>query len=63
VLRLIDNIFRFIQAGMEVSGPMGQMPARRGYQPTMGLEVSPVLAFAKSWNYLMLVIALTGRLP
>ena len=40
VLLLIDNIFRFIQAGMEVSGLMGQMPARLGYQPTMGTELS-----------------------
>jgi F-type H+-transporting ATPase subunit beta len=31
VLLLIDNIFRFIQAGMEVSGLMGQMPSRLGY--------------------------------
>ncbi|MDQ6813289.1 MAG: F0F1 ATP synthase subunit beta, partial [Bacteroidota bacterium] len=38
VLLLIDNIFRFIQAGMEVSGLMGQMPSRLGYQPTMGTE-------------------------
>ncbi len=40
VLLLIDNIFRFIQAGMEVSGLMGQMPARMGYQPTMGTELA-----------------------
>lgn len=40
VLLLIDNIFRFIQAGMEVSGLMGQMPARLGYQPTLGTELS-----------------------
>lgn len=40
VLLLVDNIFRFIQAGMEVSGLMGQMPARLGYQPTMGTELS-----------------------
>lgn len=40
VLLLIDNIFRFIQAGMEVSGLMGQLPARLGYQPTMGTELS-----------------------
>jgi F-type H+-transporting ATPase subunit beta len=42
VLLLIDNIFRFIQAGMEVSGLMGQMPSRLGYQPTMGTELSGV---------------------
>jgi F-type H+-transporting ATPase subunit beta len=40
VLLLIDNIFRFIQAGMEVSGLTGQMPSRQGYQPTMGTELS-----------------------
>ncbi len=40
VLLLIDNIFRFIQAGMEVSGLLGQMPSRMGYQPTMGTELA-----------------------
>jgi F-type H+/Na+-transporting ATPase subunit beta len=40
VLLLIDNIFRFIQAGMEVSGLMGQMPSRLGYQPTLGTELA-----------------------
>jgi F-type H+-transporting ATPase subunit beta len=40
VLLLIDNIFRFIQAGAEVSGLLGQMPSRLGYQPTMGTELA-----------------------
>jgi F-type H+/Na+-transporting ATPase subunit beta len=40
VLLLIDNIFRFIQAGAEVSGLMGHMPSRLGYQPTMGTELA-----------------------
>jgi F-type H+-transporting ATPase subunit beta len=40
VLLLIDNIFRFIQAGMEVSGMMGQMPSRLGYQPTMSSDLA-----------------------
>ncbi len=40
VLLLIDNIFRYIQAGSEISGLMGQMPSRLGYQPTMGTELS-----------------------
>ncbi|WP_017324536.1 F0F1 ATP synthase subunit beta [Synechococcus sp. PCC 7336] len=35
VLLLIDNIFRFIQAGQEVSGLMGRLPSRVGYQPTL----------------------------
>jgi len=40
VLLLIDNIFRFIQAGMEVSGLLGQMPSRLGYQPTLATELA-----------------------
>jgi F-type H+-transporting ATPase subunit beta len=40
VLLLVDNIFRFVQAGMEVSGLMGQMPSQLGYQPTMSTELS-----------------------
>lgn len=40
VLLLIDNIFRFIQAGSEVSGLIGQLPSRLGYQPTLGTELS-----------------------
>jgi F-type H+-transporting ATPase subunit beta len=40
VLLLIDNIFRFVQAGMEVSGLMGQLPSRLGYQPTLGTELA-----------------------
>jgi F-type H+-transporting ATPase subunit beta len=40
VLLLVDNIFRFIQAGSEISGLMGQMPSRLGYQPTMSTELS-----------------------
>lgn len=39
VLLLIDNIFRFIQAGAEISGLMGQVPSRLGYQPTMSTEL------------------------
>ncbi len=40
VLLLIDNIFRFIQAGSEVSGLMGHLPSRVGYQPTLGTELA-----------------------
>jgi len=40
ILLLIDNIFRFIQAGSEVSGLMGKMPSRVGYQPTLGTELA-----------------------
>ncbi|MEO0947829.1 MAG: F0F1 ATP synthase subunit beta, partial [Cyanobacteria bacterium J06641_5] len=40
VLLLIDNVFRFIQAGQEVSGLLGQLPSRVGYQPTLGTELA-----------------------
>ena len=40
VLLLIDNIFRFIQAGSEVSGLLGQLPSRVGYQPTLSTELA-----------------------
>ncbi len=40
ILLLIDNIFRFIQAGAEVSGLMGRLPSRVGYQPTMATELA-----------------------
>jgi F-type H+-transporting ATPase subunit beta len=42
VLLLIDNIFRFVQAGAEVSALMGQLPSRLGYQPTLGSELAAV---------------------
>ncbi|MBV7331647.1 F0F1 ATP synthase subunit beta [Chloroflexi bacterium TSY] len=40
VLLLVDNVFRFIQAGAEVSALMGQVPSRLGYQPTLGTELA-----------------------
>src|SRR5665648_795331 len=40
VLLLIDNIFRFVQAGAEVSGLLGELPSRVGYQPTMASEIA-----------------------
>ena len=40
VLLLIDNIFRFIQAGSEVSVSLGQIPSRVGYQPSLGTDIA-----------------------
>ena len=40
VLLLMDNVFRFVQAGSEVSGPLGRLPSRVGYQPTLATEVA-----------------------
>jgi len=40
VLLLIDNVFRFVQAGGEVSGLLGRLPSRVGYQPTLTTEIA-----------------------
>jgi F-type H+-transporting ATPase subunit beta len=40
VLLLIDNVYRLVQAGAEVSGLLGRLPSRVGYQPTLADEVS-----------------------
>ncbi|MGE4304948.1 MAG: F0F1 ATP synthase subunit beta [Novosphingobium sp.] len=40
VLLLMDNIFRFVQAGAEISGLLGRLPSRVGYQPTLASEVA-----------------------
>jgi F-type H+-transporting ATPase subunit beta len=40
VLFLMDNVFRFVQAGSEISGLLGRMPATVGYQPTLMTEVA-----------------------
>jgi F-type H+-transporting ATPase subunit beta len=40
VLLLIDNVFRFVQSGTEVSGLMGRIPSRVGYQSTLASELA-----------------------
>ena len=40
VLIFVDNIFRFVQAGSEVSALLGRMPSAVGYQPTLGTEMA-----------------------
>ena len=40
VLLLIDNVYRLVQAGGEVSGLLGRLPSRVGYQPTLGTEIA-----------------------
>ena len=42
VLLLVDNIFRFVQAGMETSALLGRLPSRVGYQPTLATEIAEV---------------------
>lgn len=40
VLLLMDNVFRFVQAGSEISSLLGRMPATVGYQPTLATEIA-----------------------
>jgi F-type H+/Na+-transporting ATPase subunit beta len=40
VLFLIDNVYRLVQAGGEVSGMLGRLPSRVGYQPTLATEIA-----------------------
>jgi F-type H+/Na+-transporting ATPase subunit beta len=40
VLLLIDNVYRLLQAGAEVSGLLGRLPSRVGYQPTLAAEIA-----------------------
>ncbi|MDF5723754.1 MAG: F0F1 ATP synthase subunit beta [Rhizonema sp. PD37] len=50
VLLFIDNIFRFIQAGSEVSALLGRMPSAVGYQPTLGTDVGELQERITSTN-------------
>lgn len=42
VLLLVDNIFRYVQAGLETSTLLGRLPSRVGYQPTLAREVAEI---------------------
>ncbi|MBW4700101.1 MAG: F0F1 ATP synthase subunit beta [Aphanocapsa lilacina HA4352-LM1] len=50
VLLFIDNIFRFVQAGSEVSALLGRMPSAVGYQPTLGTEMGDLQERITSTN-------------
>mgnify|MGYP002777185075 FL=1 len=50
VLLFIDNIFRFVQAGSEVSALLGRMPSAVGYQPTLGTDVGDLQERITSTN-------------
>ncbi len=51
VLLFIDNIFRFIQAGSEVSTLLGRMPSAVGYQPTLAAEMGQLQErITSTWN-------------
>jgi F-type H+-transporting ATPase subunit beta len=40
VMFVVDNIYRHVQAGMEVSGLLGRLPSRVGYQPTLAADIA-----------------------
>jgi F-type H+-transporting ATPase subunit beta len=42
VLFLVDNVYRHVQAGMEVSGLLGRLPSRVGYQPTLAADIAAI---------------------
>ena len=42
VLFVVDNLYRHVQAGMEVSGLLGRMPSRVGYQPTLAADIASI---------------------
>jgi len=42
VLFVVDNLYRHVQAGMEVSGVLGRMPSRVGYQPTLAADIAAI---------------------
>lgn len=50
VLLFVDNIFRFVQAGSEVSSLLGRMPSQVGYQPTLGTEMGELQERITSTN-------------
>ena len=57
VLLFIDNIFRFTQAGSEVSALLGRMPSAVGYQPTLATEMGgsskePYYFYQKGFHYI-----------
>ena len=51
VLLFIDNIFRYVQAGSEVSALLGRMPSAVGYQPTLAQEVGELQERITSTDY------------
>jgi F0F1-type ATP synthase beta subunit len=56
VLLFIDNIFRFTQAGSEVSALLGRIPSAVGYQPTLSTDMGGMYAQAlHSWSCLLMI--------
>ena len=47
VLLFVDNVFRFVQAGSEVSALLGRLPSAVGYQPTMASEMGALSSLSR----------------
>jgi F-type H+-transporting ATPase subunit beta len=61
VLLFIDNIFRFTQAGSEVSALLGRIPSAVGYQPTLSTDMGAMYVVLLSYYIWSLLISITGR--
>ena len=65
VLLFIDNIFRFVQAGSEVSALLGRMPSAVGYQPTLATEMGAlqerITSTTRWFNYIYTSCLCTSR--
>lgn len=56
VLLFIDNIFRFTQAGSEVSALLGRMPSAVGYQPTLATEMGELRSVSHPPRMVLLLL-------
>ena len=63
VLLFIDNIFRFVQAGSEVSALLGRMPSAVGYQPTLATELGELQERIASTNNGSITSVQAGYVP
>ena len=54
VMFVVDNVYRHVQAGMEVSGLLGRMPSRVGYQPTLAADIASLeerITATRKWRH------------
>jgi hypothetical protein len=61
VLLFIDNIFRFTQAGSEVSALLGRIPSAVGYQPTLSTDMGGMYALISSYTLFCCTDYLAGK--
>ena len=61
VLLFIDNIFRFTQAGSEVSALLGRIPSAVGYQPTLSTDMGGMSVQFKHFDLIFLIVSFQAR--